>query len=249
MEFDLATLLTPQKTKFTLKRFGHNTDGGYIIPVELCKICNLTTFGVADDISFEVDYRKVNPNANITCFDGSIDDIPQEGKDIGINFIKKLVSVEEVDIYVDINNIYMDNYTIIKMDIEGSEFKCLNSLCDYKFVMIPVLIVEFHISEIARDRNINDFILLLNRIEHYMHPIHVHFNNTWGTFMQNGNMFGRSIEVTFLNNIYKESKYPINGLDYPCHPYYNIEYGLNWIEKEENNPEMEQKNIEVNKRL
>lgn len=242
MEFDLATLLTPQKTKFTLIRFGRNTDGGYVVPVELCKICDLTTFGVADDVSFEVDYRNVNPNANITCFDGSIDDIPEEGKEIGINFVKKLVSVEEVDIYADINNIYMDNYTIIKMDIEGSEFKCLNSLCDYKFVMIPVLIVEFHVSEIARDRNINDFILLLNRIEHYMHPIHVHFNNTWGTFMQNGNMFGRSIEVTFLNNIYKDSKYPIEGLDYPCNPYYNIEYGLNWIENEENIPEMEQKN-------
>lgn len=237
MEYDLSKLLTPQKNRFTLKRLGRNFDGGYIVPVEICKQCNkLLSFGIADDISFEEDFRKINNNAEILAFDASIEQLPINSSNI--IFIKKFIGVTDNDLFANINKLNIDIFTCMKMDIEGYEYLCLNSLTDSNFSQLQTLIVEFHLSKyIVPDRNVNDLILLLNRIEEYMFPIHVHQNNTYhGYFTYNGIQFSNSIEVTFLNNIYKENLYPIKNLDYPCvENLYDI--GLSWIKN---------KNIEVN---
>lgn len=230
MEYDLTKLLTPLKTDFTLVRFGRQEDGGYIVPLELCRLCNhLISFGILDDVSFEEDYIYNNPNAIIECFDGSIDYLPKNHENF--KFYKKFIGANNGGDFISINELFIDQFTGMKMDIEGWEYVCLNSLLDSKFSQLQFLTVEFHLSErICPERNINDLILLLNRINQYMFPIHVHQNNTdHGYFMYNGMMVSKSIEVTFVNNIYKESKYPIKNLDYPVQIFPDV--GLNWITK------------------
>lgn len=231
MEYDLTKLLTPIETDFTLVRFGRKMDGGYIMPLELCKMCDhVLSFGIADDISFEHDFRKYNENAYIECYDGSIDALPDNNN----NFVfhNKFIGPMETDTYDDINKLNINAFTCVKMDIEGAEYTCLNVLTDDKFAAIPILVMELHLSpDITPDRNVNDLILLLNRIEQYMFPIHVHMNNSWhNNFAYMGNIFCRSIEVTFINNIYRKVKYPIKDLDYPVLPWIQ-DCGLSWIKK------------------
>ena len=164
MEYDLTKLLTPLKTDFTLVRFGRPEDGGYIVPLELCKLCNhVLSFGILDDVSFEEDYIYNNPNAIIECFDGSIDYLPKEHENF--KFYKKFIGANNGGDFISINELFIDQFTCMKMDIEGWEYVCLNSLLDSKFSQLQFLTVEFHLSErICPERNINDLILLLNKI-------------------------------------------------------------------------------------
>ena len=64
--------LSPYITK-NLIRLGNKGDGGYIIPKMLVnKIDVLISFGISYDWSFEVDFKKLNPNLIIHGYDHSI---------------------------------------------------------------------------------------------------------------------------------------------------------------------------------
>lgn len=205
INYDLVELLTPVKTDFTLKRLGHNYDGGYVVPLELCFMCDkVLSFGVNDDISFELDYIKLK-NANyikIDCFDASVDSLPEYDQNYqdNLEFHKNFLGPATYNEYININDLDFDWHTCVKMDIEGSEYDCLNVLHDNKFSQIPVLIIEVHLLP-ERHETVNDLIMLLNRIETYMVPIHVHQNYVCGTFMYNNCIFSNAIEITFINKL------------------------------------------------
>ena len=58
----LSFKLKPFLTK-SLIRLGHNSDGGYIINNEILdKSKTLLTFGLADEFSFEKDYKSLKPD-------------------------------------------------------------------------------------------------------------------------------------------------------------------------------------------
>ena len=68
----LPNFLRPQY-KTILKRLGKENDGGYNIPLECIKdTSHLYSFGMYDDWSFESDFHKKNPKANIIVFDKSV---------------------------------------------------------------------------------------------------------------------------------------------------------------------------------
>ena len=56
-----------------LVRIGRVNDGGYVVPKTIFKLCDgLLSFGVNKDWTFEKDFSKRNPNANIHCYDHSV---------------------------------------------------------------------------------------------------------------------------------------------------------------------------------
>ena len=62
----LSILLKPKHT-YDLIRLGQDNDGGYIVEKQSTKKSkNLVSFGLADDWSFEKDFKKFNPSATIT---------------------------------------------------------------------------------------------------------------------------------------------------------------------------------------
>ena len=64
------------KRPFTLVRLGRNSDGGYVVPKELFVNDNLISCGIANEISFEEDYLKMNPDAKVFAYDGTINTFP-----------------------------------------------------------------------------------------------------------------------------------------------------------------------------
>ena len=68
----LSILLKPKHT-YDLIRLGQDNDGGYIVEKQSTKKSkNLVSFGLADDWSFEKDFKKFNPSATITCYDHTV---------------------------------------------------------------------------------------------------------------------------------------------------------------------------------
>ena len=68
----LSILLKPKHT-YDLIRLGQDNDGGYLLEKQSAKKTkNLVSFGLADDWSFEKDFKKFNPNTSITCYDHTV---------------------------------------------------------------------------------------------------------------------------------------------------------------------------------
>lgn len=68
----LPFILKPENT-FELIRLGKNNDGGYLIEKKTAeKTKNLISFGLADDWSFEKEFKKFNKDINIKCYDHTV---------------------------------------------------------------------------------------------------------------------------------------------------------------------------------
>jgi len=133
-------------------------------------------------------------------------------KDGNKHIIKKIVNYERKKNEISIKNILKNQSNLIlKIDIEGDEYKILEQI-NKEFFKINLLIIEFH--------NIHKN---LNKIKNFIKKtkfkiIHIHGNNYAGT---NKNNDPKVVEMTFINSKkFKTSKnksnlsYPIISLDY-----------------------------------
>ena len=65
----LPTSFKPKK-KYNLQRFGKNFDGGYLVCKEsVLNSDTLVSLGINDDWSFEKDFKNINSEAKIFCYD------------------------------------------------------------------------------------------------------------------------------------------------------------------------------------
>jgi len=105
---------------------------------------------------------------------------------------------------------------IVKMDIEGGEYRVINQLLKYES-LISLLIIEFHDTEPLREtfnRNINSI------CQHFA-IAHIHGNNSGGLAYDG---LPEVLEMTFINkrashsNAYARKEFPILGLDFPTNP-------------------------------
>lgn len=76
---DFCDALTLYDTGLTKIRVGHPRDGGYVVIEEACLNSDvLYTYGVADDVSFELDFVRRFPDCrNVYLYDHTIKEIPE----------------------------------------------------------------------------------------------------------------------------------------------------------------------------
>ena len=126
--------------------------------------------------------------------------------------IKKVVLNEKNRSEISIKNILSNQKNIIlKVDIEGDEYKILKTI-NTEYKKINLLIIEFH--KVSKNINkIKEF--MLNSV---FKIIHIHANN-FGGIDKNGNP--NVLELTLINptkfktsNLKSNNKYPISGLDF-----------------------------------
>ena len=140
---------------------------------------------------------------------------------------KKLIHFKKkVDLSSDKNSSSIDDIfsslkrdnIIVKIDIEGDEYKILNNVLNFSN-RINALIIEFH--EIDKKRN--EFLSLIKEIQKNYYIIHLHGNNITGYCRDN---LPKTIEFTFIKinskdsmSLKKNKNYPIKNLDFANHPY------------------------------
>jgi len=148
-----------------------------------------------------------------------------------INFFnqKNIIHIEKKvsnNIVNELNNIDIQNVfknfsskkILLKIDIEGSEYRILNDICKIKDKLIGI-IIEFH----DIDLNINKIQDFIDSISEFK-ILHIHGNNC-GEVDNEGNP--TIIEMTLLNiNLIKynfeefnNQKYPLNKIDFPNDPF------------------------------
>ncbi len=213
-------------TNHSLKRFGNDSDGGYVAPVEIIKNLDyLISIGVEDNMSFESDLMRENINLETILVDGTIENLSTPdrvrfiNKNLGSINDQNHITLEEL-----LKNIESENIAL-QIDIEYDEWEVFESIPKEILKKFKLIIVELHIVFIDEEmilksqklspyftkfykntyKKINKVILekynnVLNKILTNFSVIHLHANNSLKLQKHNGVSFPPLLEVTFLNN-------------------------------------------------
>lgn len=218
--------IEPIETGRPLTRFGNNFDGGYLIPNDLNDLSKCFTLGVGNDISFEDDLLKKGISAYFA--DGNVDCLPMQSQNF--SFIKKNISITNSDKYISIND-FIKNVLknssedfILKIDIEGAEYRNIVHLEENLLIQARILVIEFHYMQ-----RMLSGLYFSNVIEPTFEKIlkthsvvHIHPNNDSGFYIYDKKKIFKTLEITFLRNdriIQKQKKLQYSSqLDRPTNP-------------------------------
>lgn len=204
-------------------RLGNNYDGGYVIADLPGKYDCYLSCGVNNEESFTRDFlsKFYIPLGNSFAFDGTIDRYPYKYT-TDIFFMKKNIDSDETSTTTNLKPI-LEKYSniFLKMDIEGGEYKWLNS--DIELSNIKQLVIEFH-GTLDDSWNVtrSEKNKAMEKILETHTLIHCHANNYGTIYAKNfyGHSFPSVIECTFIRNDQLISKklntdeLPVENIDF-----------------------------------
>tara|TARA_Y100000389_G_C17465264_1_gene524909 strand:+ start:4212 stop:4982 length:771 start_codon:yes stop_codon:yes gene_type:complete len=230
-------------------RIGPKKDGGYILLDQISKNTdNLFSFGVEDNIDFEIDfYSKYKPK-NIILYDHTVDKLP---KKTNFKFVKKGLSHKKTKKFISLDDlkIKQDTNNILKMDIEYDEWSVFEKISLETLMKFKQIICEFHFfflnpdnldhenlspyfTNFSKDnyKKINQLLRLryekvLKKLTNHFTIFHLSANNSLPLKKMFNFKFPQLIELSLVrNDMIKEKKFfkgkiPINNLDFPNKSY------------------------------
>lgn len=228
---DFFRLFNPYRTGYNLVRVGSIGDGGYLIPDDLIGIRNCFSPGVGKTCAFEnslaIDYQikswliddtvtqpeELHPMNNFQSIKLGIDTVV--GESVSLNDWVSNNCPEE------------DSELILQMDIETHEWlSLLNSSID-TLARFRIMVIEFHSLPLVRLPYVLERIYspVINKLLNQFDILHIHPNNSVGTFAHGKNMYPDTLEVTFHRKDRRKDLIRLTStrheLDSPCDP--NIE--------------------------
>lgn len=220
-----------------LVRLGGKNDGGYLVSKsDINRSKFLLSFGINDDWKFEKDFTSLNL-VPVTAYDASTNFKlflkRSAGAFFRLNFIeaftkpfqylnlikffsnqnkiiKKFVGVNDANVHISMKKVFENlefKDIFIKMDIEGSEYRCLNDiLLNQK--RITGAVIEFH----DVDLNLNKILDFVEKFD--LSIAHIHANNYLPVSENNIPLI---LEITFSKNCEFTNNTPIlpHKLDKP----------------------------------
>lgn len=214
-------------------RVGNQHDGGYIALKEICEKTNTVySFGIGDDVGFEMDFIKRFPNSIIRCFDPTMDCLP-------VNFEKLNFEKSGPEALIDISR-----NSLLKMDIEGCEWDAIHSTEMFNIknlIKFDQILIEIHLLHIEPKKAIslyfdnlykkfadsineslfNHYYNVIKTLNTFFYIFHIHPNNSLSKVSLQGYRFPPLIELSFvrkglIDTIYEtHTNFPVDGLDFP----------------------------------
>ena len=176
-------------------RKGDNKDGGYVTVNDLDKRDTLFSIGVGDNISFDLDCE--NQVSKIVFVDDSVPDFRPPNDNYSLHRKKLGIIDDNLSITLDkLLNTYPSADYILKIDIEGDEWKILSSLPTKTLNKFRQIIIEFHsifdFTELG-SKQITFSQLLATHL-----PVVAHPNNIGGYQVIGNQLFPNVLETTWL---------------------------------------------------
>lgn len=195
-------------------RFGNESDGGYV----MCSLGDIydcyISAGVSNEESFTRDFIEHYNIKKDHCFgfDGTIDNYPYSFTK-NINFIKKNISNVNDDNNTNIHDILTRYKNIfIKMDIEGYEYRWINSLTNEMLNNIKQLVIEFHgVLDNSWNTHLDEKISAWKKLNTTHYITHAHGNNYSDSFEG----IPKTLEFTYINKCMFDCEPPLNTTNLP----------------------------------
>jgi hypothetical protein len=183
-------------------RIGRDHDGGYIMCQDLIAGNIAYSFGINDDVSWDMDMAR--RGFDVFMYDHTISKLPEN--DDHFNFFRTGITGHEeteelktlktlVERNGHSNNIDM----ILKMDVEGSEWDVFSSIDDDLLVRFSQIVIEIHNFESISDNTLySKMEKSLTKLQTYFAPVHIHANNFCDLFIIDGIFVPPVFEITYV---------------------------------------------------
>ena len=199
---NLLKKLSPVATDKNLIRIGSINDGGYIVPSVLEDIKYCYSAGIGFNYDFEFELAK----KGIKCFmaDYSINEIEKNSNlifdkiFIRGNSYGKYLTIED---WIQKKEVNPSVGSILKIDVEGDEYKILNSVNKDFFLKFKIIIIEFHnLHYLFNEKFFFSFHDIIEKIINNFYCVHVHPNNDVDFIKKKENItIPPVMEFTFIN--------------------------------------------------
>lgn len=223
----------------TKVRVGNKHDGGYVALEEICeKTKAIYSFGVGDDVGFELDFTKKFGPIKVDLFDPTINKMPEAAiYHLFCNFYKQGIGSD----YPVPTNFIQDS--LLKIDVEWHEWAAFDIMSTKELLKFNQILAEFHIIPIQGMQNehcspyfdqfygsVQDemnknifsyYTSVMNGLTKHFHIFHIHANNSLPKTEVNGISFPPLIELSLVRkDLVKDAQntkdsFPVEGLDFP----------------------------------
>jgi hypothetical protein len=202
-------------SRFILKRVGSSADGGYIVPeLFLQEFDSLYSAGIGENNDFEFEMSK---NQKVFQFDHTIKVPPKSNSNMFFEpkGISKKVSTNFVTLDIILETETNLLGTILKLDIEGSEFDALKYSQNWD--RVGALLIEIHqLQKFVLGVDKNKYESVLDRLLANFICLHVHANNCCGFFEGITWRLPKIVELTLVNKaLLHEIEITPNHLNFP----------------------------------
>jgi hypothetical protein len=214
---ELSKLLRVEKvvaSNFKFARFGNQFDGGYVMVHDFNKSDSLISLGVGNDVTLDAELSKMI--SKVHFYDHTVSRLPQS-VDNAIFHKEEIGYAKEGSVTLEETLIRLkpEGDTILKMDIEGSEWEVLASTVSLG--AFKQIVIEFH--GLQQLVNLDYFVRTASALQkiHTTHaPVHLHANNYVPVAIIGNSLVPDVIEVTYLNRSnYKTVMYePLPGAEF-----------------------------------
>ena len=196
---EIRALLAPvSMARVELSRLGNpGGDGGYLIADDGLEFDVLVSYGILDDVSFELDFVRRYPNTQVHLFDHTIERLPEENP--SFTFHRQGLGPGKTD-QLDSLQSHLQAFAtharciFLKIDVEGAEYESLLATPQRAFDRVQQIAIELH-NVCWTNKHI---IPLLQRLSRDFQVVHVHGNNSGGVLSVAGVAVPMVLEVTFL---------------------------------------------------
>ena len=232
----LKKALIPYAIPYQKIRIGRKIDGGYpVFNYKLNEITALYSYGINDDVSFELNYADYSSSI-IYMYDHTIQCLPQNHSQF--YFKKEAGNCENLIKHVTETGNASKNTLFLKMDIEGHEWEIFKNLPIDSLVCFQQIVVEFHNLEFMQNQYFgfinmthDDMASVFEKLNTVFYLGHIHGNNCGGI-----KEIPNTIECSYIRKDLLSSlpsiesiAYPLPDIDYPNNvnlPDYNLDW---WI--------------------
>jgi hypothetical protein len=197
----LISVIAPKGTNLKLKRFGGLGDGSYVLPQKyVTKGTYLISGGIENNNELEISLANLGVHG--IQIDNSINQAPKTHKNL--EFRKVTISDSNSQTETTLSSLMKLNSNegrlIVKLDIEGYEWKTLAALTKNELASIDCLILELHnLSLISNPDQGREILEVLGKIEAAgLRSIFCQANNGCLNYVLGGTLIPDNMEVTFI---------------------------------------------------
>ena len=218
----IRKLLIIHEPHLPLIRLGSRHDGGYVLLNDISEATICISLGIGDNVSFDQEIS--SRVASIIMCDYSIEKLPVEIENgvfrrirIGTNKLSGEISLSEI-----LGEIPTGTPIILKMDIEGAEWKTLLDATDSDLSRCSQIICEFHgLHDIKSRERFSEVFETFSKLNITHRLVNIHANN-WAKYdLIGGIPVPEVIECTYIlkNDLSKfDGVQKENLLNFPNNP-------------------------------
>lgn len=180
-------------------RLGNSSDGGYVLMDCLNTNIACLSFGIGNDPSFDYDVSKFV--SNVYMFDHTIADVPNLRPNMFFykTALKNKVSDQAITLDSVAVSLKIESEYILKIDIEGDEWKVLADVTPSVLLKAQQILIEFHnLNRLDSDETYLSVISSLKKLNLGHALVNIHANNWARCDFARGQIIPEVLETTWV---------------------------------------------------